>query len=69
MRKSGERWRGKMKGSSRCVDGAETKTYREDVAAHPQNATAWSVGVTAVTPAESECCQSTVVPLEVSDDE
>lgn len=58
-----------MKGSGACVDGAEKKTYREDVAAHLQNASAESVGVTAVTPAESEYCQSTVVPLEQSDDE
>lgn len=52
-----------------CVDGTEKRTYREDVAAHLQNASAGSVGVTALTPAESEYCQSAVGPLESSDDE
>lgn len=60
MRKSEERWQEKMKGSSGWLDGTEKKTYMEGVAAHLQNASAWSVGVTAMTPAESEYCQSTV---------
>lgn len=47
----------------------EKETYRQDVAALLQNALAWSVGVTAVTQAESEYCQSTVVLLELCDDE
>lgn len=58
-----------MKGSGGCVHGTEGKNSGEGDAALLQNASSWSVNVTAVTPAESEYCQSTVGPLGLSDNE